>query len=100
MQTRPMADFVDPDFIETSLEVFRPIDGGVDVLREFVASIGYSAESGPEDIGSVRGWIGGGSRTRTFTMQRTPSVPTPNDSGPQQLRSSTPIPRNSSIPSC
>jgi len=38
--------------------VFRPIDGGADVLREFVASIGYSTESGPEDIGSVREWIG------------------------------------------
>ncbi|MEJ7773154.1 MAG: hypothetical protein WKF51_14735 [Geodermatophilaceae bacterium] len=36
----------------------RPIDGGVDVLRQFNASIGYSTESGPEEIGIVNGWIG------------------------------------------
>ena len=55
MQTRPMDDFVHRDLIETSLEVFRPIDGGVDVHRELAASIAYSTESGPEEIGSVRG---------------------------------------------
>jgi hypothetical protein len=58
MQTRPMDDAVDPDLIETSVDISRPADGGVDVLREFSASIGYSVESGPDEIGFVSGWIG------------------------------------------
>lgn len=53
MQTRPMDDAVDPDLIETSVDISRPIDGGVDVLRQFSASIGYSTESGPDEIGVV-----------------------------------------------
>jgi hypothetical protein len=55
-----MDDPVDPDLIETSVEISRPIDGGVDVLRQFNASIGYSTRSGPDEIGIVSGWIGWG----------------------------------------
>jgi len=44
MRTRPMNDAVDPDLIETFVDVSRPIDGGVDVLRQFSASISYSNE--------------------------------------------------------
>lgn len=46
MQTRSMSDVMDPDNIETSLEVFRPINGDVDVLREFAASVTYHLNPG------------------------------------------------------
>ncbi len=49
---------VEPDLIETAVDIRRPIDGGVDVLRQFDATVALSTESGPEEIGSVRGWIG------------------------------------------
>ena len=58
MQTRPMDDAVYPDLIETSVEIRRPDDGGVDVLRQFSASIGYNVESGLDEIGLVSGWLG------------------------------------------
>jgi len=45
-----MDDAVDPDLIETSVDISRPGDGGVDVLRQFSASIGYSVESGLDEI--------------------------------------------------
>ena len=53
-----MDNVIDPNLIETSMDISRPIDGGVDVLRQFSASIGYSNDSGPEEIGIVSGWIG------------------------------------------
>jgi hypothetical protein len=53
-----MDDAVDPRLIETSVDISRPIDGGVDVLRQFSASIGHSVESGLDEIGFVSGWIG------------------------------------------
>jgi hypothetical protein len=53
-----MRELVDPDYIETSLSIRRPIDGGVDVLRQFDAIVEFRTESGPEAIGSVTGWIG------------------------------------------
>jgi len=55
-----MDDAVYPDLIETSVEIRRPDDGGVDVLRQFSASIGYSVESGLDEIGLGSGWLGGG----------------------------------------
>jgi len=53
-----MDDAVDPDLIETSVDISRAVNGGVDVLREFSASIGYSVEAGLDEIGLVSGWIG------------------------------------------
>lgn len=53
-----MSDPISSDLIETSMTVDRAWDGGVDLLRQFHASIRYHHESGPEDIGSVSGWIG------------------------------------------
>lgn len=53
-----MPESVDPDFIETSIDIRRPYDGGVDVLRQLVAAVELSTESGPEEIGTVSGWVG------------------------------------------
>lgn len=44
--------------IETDVQVRRPIDGGVDVLRQFSAGVEYHSDDGPEQIGQVHGWIG------------------------------------------
>lgn len=49
---------ISPDSIETSISMWRPIDGGEDVLRQFHSEIMYEAESEPINIGSVLGWIG------------------------------------------
>jgi hypothetical protein len=50
---------IDPDdiFIE-SVEVGRPVDGGVNVLRQFHANVEYSGRSQTVAIGQVMGWIG------------------------------------------
>lgn len=53
-----MDDAIDSEFIETSVDIRRPADGGVDVLRQFYASVEYSTETGPDQIGTVSGWIG------------------------------------------
>jgi len=53
-----MDDAIDPELIETSIDIRRPVDGGVDVLREFDASVEYSTETGYDQIGTVTGWIG------------------------------------------
>lgn len=58
MHTRRMDDQVGHDLIDTTVQIFRGIDGGADVLREFVADVGYTTEDGPESIGQVQGWIG------------------------------------------
>lgn len=52
-----MEDF-EPDMIDTDVHIVRPIDGGVDVLRQFSAGVDYHGENGTEDIGHVHGWIG------------------------------------------
>lgn len=51
-------DEFEPDLIETQVHVLRPIDGGVDVLRQFSAYVLYHQESDLEEIGQVHGWIG------------------------------------------
>jgi len=51
-------DDLEPELIETDVQIRRPIDGGVDVLRQFVAGVEYHGESGPEEVGQVCGWIG------------------------------------------
>ncbi len=51
-------DELEPDLIETQMHVLRPIDGGVDVLRQFSAEVLYHHESDVEAIGQVHGWIG------------------------------------------
>lgn len=53
-----MDDSIDPGLIETSVDIRRPIDGGVDVLRQFDAVVEYSTDIGYDQIGTVRGWIG------------------------------------------
>lgn len=53
-----MDDAIDPELIETSVDIRRPIDGGVDVLRQFHASVEYVTETGSDQIGTVGGWIG------------------------------------------
>ncbi len=53
-----MGDTIDSAYIETSVEIRRPFDGGVDVLRQFSAVVEYSAETGCDEIGRVQGWIG------------------------------------------
>lgn len=53
-----MDDSIAPTLIETSVDIRRPIDGGVDVLRQFDAVVEYCTETGRDQIGTVRGWIG------------------------------------------
>lgn len=53
-----MDDAFAPELIDTSVEIRRPFDGGVDVLRRFDASVEYNTESGNEQIGNICGWIG------------------------------------------
>ena len=53
-----MDDSIDPARIETSVDIRRPFDGSVDVLRQFDAVVEYSTETGYDQIGTVRGWIG------------------------------------------
>ena len=53
-----MSDPISSELLETSLQVSRASDGGVDVLRHFHASITYHHESDSEEIGTVSGWIG------------------------------------------
>lgn len=40
------------------MRVTRTWGGGDEVLRQFQATVMYDHESGPEEIGSVSGWIG------------------------------------------
>jgi hypothetical protein len=51
-------DELEPDLIDTDVQIRRPIDGGVDVLRQFMAGVEYDIESGLEEAGQVHGWIG------------------------------------------
>lgn len=44
--------------IETDVQIRRPIDGGVDVLRQFVAVAECHGDGEPEEVGEVHGWIG------------------------------------------
>lgn len=45
---------IDTDFIGTTAVISRPIDGGIDVLRQLQVDIEY----GDESIGGIIGWIG------------------------------------------
>lgn len=53
-----MSEAIDPELLSTTVTVYRPIDGGVDLLRQFIADVGYRGEDDEEGIGSVTGWIG------------------------------------------
>lgn len=53
-----MDELIAPALIETSVDIRRPVDGGVDVLRQFVAVVEYGTETGNDQVGTVRGWIG------------------------------------------
>lgn len=55
--TLVFGDHLELDLIETDVQIRRPVDGGVDVLRQFVAGVQYQ-ERGPEEVGQVCGWIG------------------------------------------
>ncbi|UFN45185.1 hypothetical protein [Nocardioides okcheonensis] len=51
-------DELEMDLIDVTLWICRPIDGGVDVLRQFSADVQYEGTSQGVDIGQVHGWIG------------------------------------------
>lgn len=53
-----MAEPIQPELSVAAIEIYRPIDGGFDVLRGFHASIESVNDEGGESIGTVRGWIG------------------------------------------
>ena len=53
-----MDESIDPARIETSVDIRRPFDGGVDVLRQFDAVVEYRTETGYDQMGAIRGWIG------------------------------------------
>lgn len=95
-----MDDAIDPKLIETSVDIRRPIDGGVDVLRQFDASVEYSTKRDTTRSASSVAGSAGRSRTKTFMAQSTPSAQMPNLSAPRQLQSSRPIPTRSSTTYC
>jgi hypothetical protein len=59
-QTHDVAERIDPDFLDLTVTIRRPIDGGVDIFREFTASFEYAPEDDEVEIAVVRGWIGWG----------------------------------------
>ncbi|WP_163541989.1 hypothetical protein [Occultella kanbiaonis] len=53
-----MGNVVTPELIETHVTITRSFVGEESFLRQFSATVSYQSDSGPQEIGSVWGWIG------------------------------------------